>query len=166
MYFCIMKGRYTKEKLVFFFQAEDGIRGATVTGVQTCALPISGVWVGYDKPKSLGKEETGGRVAVPIWTAFMKEALQGTTVEDFPLPEGVVMVPVDLSPAGYCVKPVMMAFIAGTEPRNNCDPGHRSPAPDAPATPAPPPTGPPIEAATVAAPTAAAAPLKPPTQGQ
>src|SRR5207245_3726247 len=28
--------------LVFFFQAEDGIRDATVTGVQTCALPISG----------------------------------------------------------------------------------------------------------------------------
>src|SRR5207245_8001708 len=27
---------------VFFFQAEDGIRDATVTGVQTCALPISG----------------------------------------------------------------------------------------------------------------------------
>src|SRR6266498_5163530 len=25
----------------FFFQAEDGIRGAAVTGVQTCALPIS-----------------------------------------------------------------------------------------------------------------------------
>src|SRR5689334_24072310 len=25
---------------VFFFQAEDGIRGGTVTGVQTCALPI------------------------------------------------------------------------------------------------------------------------------
>src|SRR5207245_4749176 len=27
--------------LSFFFQAEDGIRDATVTGVQTCALPIS-----------------------------------------------------------------------------------------------------------------------------
>src|SRR2546427_5033499 len=27
--------------LVFFFQAEDGIRDLTVTGVQTCALPIS-----------------------------------------------------------------------------------------------------------------------------
>src|SRR5207245_6036883 len=27
---------------LFFFQAEDGIRDATVTGVQTCALPISG----------------------------------------------------------------------------------------------------------------------------
>src|SRR5207248_8384698 len=28
------------ELLVFFFQAEDGIRDRTVTGVQTCALPI------------------------------------------------------------------------------------------------------------------------------
>src|SRR5689334_24189369 len=27
--------------LFFFFQAEDGIRDGTVTGVQTCALPIS-----------------------------------------------------------------------------------------------------------------------------
>src|SRR5207248_5774335 len=26
---------------LFFFQAEDGIRNRTVTGVQTCALPIS-----------------------------------------------------------------------------------------------------------------------------
>src|SRR5256886_8153005 len=26
---------------IFFFQAEDGIRDLTVTGVQTCALPIS-----------------------------------------------------------------------------------------------------------------------------
>src|SRR6266511_4443003 len=28
---------------VFFFQAEDGIRDFHVTGVQTCALPISGI---------------------------------------------------------------------------------------------------------------------------
>src|SRR2546430_10313643 len=28
------------EKASFFFQAEDGIRDLTVTGVQTCALPI------------------------------------------------------------------------------------------------------------------------------
>src|SRR5260370_26298850 len=27
---------------IFFFQAEDGIRDSSVTGVQTCALPISG----------------------------------------------------------------------------------------------------------------------------
>src|SRR5258708_20267124 len=30
--------------VVFFFQAEDGIRDDLVTGVQTCALPISLVW--------------------------------------------------------------------------------------------------------------------------
>src|SRR5262249_58455251 len=29
----------------FFFQAEDGIRDWSVTGVQTCALPISGIVV-------------------------------------------------------------------------------------------------------------------------
>src|SRR2546430_8883233 len=35
--------RVTAEnKCFFFFQAEDGIRDLTVTGVQTCALPISG----------------------------------------------------------------------------------------------------------------------------
>src|SRR5205085_5833630 len=31
----------TQESEIFFFQAEDGIRDLTVTGVQTCALPIS-----------------------------------------------------------------------------------------------------------------------------
>ena len=30
-------------RILFFFQAEDGIRDDLVTGVQTCALPISGV---------------------------------------------------------------------------------------------------------------------------
>src|SRR2546430_7935761 len=39
-------GRHTElvlaQLLLFFFQAEDGIRDLTVTGVQTCALPISG----------------------------------------------------------------------------------------------------------------------------
>src|SRR2546430_3248496 len=30
-----------RECVFFFFQAEDGIRDLTVTGVQTCALPIS-----------------------------------------------------------------------------------------------------------------------------
>src|SRR2546427_4444275 len=32
-------------RVCFFFQAEDGIRDLTVTGVQTCALPIYSIWV-------------------------------------------------------------------------------------------------------------------------
>ena len=80
----------------------------------------TGVWVGYDRPRSLGKDETGSRVAVPIWTAFMKEALAGKPVEDFPVPEGVVVMPVDLSASGTCARLVPMAFLAGTEPRSPC----------------------------------------------
>src|SRR5207237_5767156 len=33
--------------LVFFFQAEDGIRDSSVTGVQTCALPIFMTFIMY-----------------------------------------------------------------------------------------------------------------------
>src|SRR6266852_3076269 len=36
-----MSSRIYSECFFFFFQAEDGIRDATVTGVQTCALPVS-----------------------------------------------------------------------------------------------------------------------------
>src|SRR3990167_9855105 len=39
----------------FFFQAEDGIRDLTVTGVQTCALPIS-----TPRPALLGAYRRGG----------------------------------------------------------------------------------------------------------
>src|SRR5256886_13611788 len=36
----VMKRKLFRNYFVFFFQAEDGIRDLTVTGVQTCALPI------------------------------------------------------------------------------------------------------------------------------
>jgi penicillin-binding protein 1A len=83
---------------------------------------VTGVWVGYDRPRSLGRDETGSRVAIPIWTAFMAEALAGTSAEDFPVPERVVLTPVDLSMSGACARPVMMAFVAGTEPKTTCGP--------------------------------------------
>src|SRR4029453_18693239 len=75
----------------------------------------TGVWVGYDRPRSLGKDETGSRVAVPIWTTFMTAALAGQPAEDFPIPEKVVLVPVDLD-RGHCTRPALMAFVIGTEP--------------------------------------------------
>jgi penicillin-binding protein 1A len=83
---------------------------------------VTGVWVGYDKPRSLGKDETGSRVAVPIWTSFMQQALAGVPIEDFKQPERVVLIPVDLDPSGRCVRPVVMAFVAGTEPAAACGP--------------------------------------------
>src|SRR2546430_5657798 len=39
--FCACNISYIPIIFFFFFQAEDGIRDLTVTGVQTCALPIS-----------------------------------------------------------------------------------------------------------------------------
>src|SRR5207248_3361380 len=46
----------------FFFQAEDGIRDRTVTGVQTCALPISPLVVDGPRvePLPVGDVRTGG----------------------------------------------------------------------------------------------------------
>src|SRR2546427_8420904 len=49
----------------FFFQAEDGIRDLTVTGVQTCALPISRVKRLDTPPKVDGSAEFGIDVKRP-----------------------------------------------------------------------------------------------------
>jgi penicillin-binding protein 1A len=38
------------------------------------------VWLGHDKPRSLGDHESGGRLALPIWTDFMAAALKGVPV--------------------------------------------------------------------------------------
>src|SRR3989337_3381397 len=46
----------------FFFQAEDGIRDATVTGVQTCALPISCLRRGGGLLAPDGGDPDGARV--------------------------------------------------------------------------------------------------------
>ncbi|MEE9912213.1 MAG: PBP1A family penicillin-binding protein [Deltaproteobacteria bacterium] len=56
---------------------------------------ITGVWIGFDQEKSLGKHEVGGRAAAPVWLYFMEKALQGKPVEAFPVPEGIVFVKVD-----------------------------------------------------------------------
>src|SRR2546427_5707340 len=44
---------YTLRFFFFFFQAEDGIRDLTVTGVQTCALPISSLFGSQPRRTSL-----------------------------------------------------------------------------------------------------------------
>src|SRR5205085_5993504 len=57
--------------VVFFFQAEDGIRDLTVTGVQTCALPISGVFSApccSRQTESALKVEVGELELVLVWT--------------------------------------------------------------------------------------------------
>jgi membrane peptidoglycan carboxypeptidase len=102
----------------------------------------TGVWVGYDRPRSLGKDETGSRVAVPIWVSYMGKVLGDSPREDFPVPEKIVFVPVDLDPSNECVRVVSMAFVKGTEPLA-CGRRPAVPSPLPPAIPGQPQASPP-----------------------
>lgn len=50
---------------------------------------VAGVWVGMDKGKTSGAQETGATAALPIWMSFMSNAIKGNP-EEFHMPEGMV----------------------------------------------------------------------------
>ena len=52
---------------------------------------VTVVWVGFDKPSSLGDNETGAAVAAPIWHDYMAVALRHRPILSFPQPPGVTM---------------------------------------------------------------------------
>ncbi len=52
---------------------------------------ICGVWGGFDDRSSLGEKMTGARVALPVWTEFMKHAHVDVPKESFRMPPGVVV---------------------------------------------------------------------------
>ena len=45
-----------------------------------------GVWVGFDQKRSLGRGETGGRAALPIWIEFIRRVTRQKAAEEFPSP--------------------------------------------------------------------------------
>jgi penicillin-binding protein 1A len=53
---------------------------------------VAAAWVGYDTPRNLGSRETGGGLSLPIWIAYMAEALKGVPVAEIPAPSGVIHV--------------------------------------------------------------------------
>lgn len=83
---------------------------------------VAAVWVGFDDAKKpLGRNETGGHSAVPIWTDFMVDATKGKPARDFPQPSGIVRLQVDrekgLRACPDTEHPVYVAFKEGTEPQ-------------------------------------------------
>jgi penicillin-binding protein 1A len=50
------------------------------------------VWIGYDNPRKLGDNETGGGLALPVWIDYMRHALNGVPVQQYPVPDGLVNV--------------------------------------------------------------------------
>ncbi len=56
---------------------------------------VAGVWVGYDDRRPLGRRESGGHTALPIWIDLMQLATEGRPRVGFPVPSGVVTAQID-----------------------------------------------------------------------
>ena len=52
---------------------------------------IIGVYIGFDNPKSLGKNETGSKVALPIFKDFIEKTLFKEDFDQFPIPENIFL---------------------------------------------------------------------------
>jgi len=64
---------------------------AWFAGYQPALAAIA--WVGFDQPKSLGKNQVGGVVALPIWLGYMEKVLGEIPEMPREMPPGVVIVP-------------------------------------------------------------------------
>jgi penicillin-binding protein 1A len=80
---------------------------------------VVGVFIGYDKPTPMGKGMTGGVLAAPIFTEFMKLALADQPPKEFQAPPGVELIPVDRRTglrAQGGAEVILEAFKPGTAP--------------------------------------------------
>lgn len=81
---------------------------------------VVGVFVGFDTPSTLGQQETGASVAVPIFKMVMEKALQNAPSIPFRIPPGVRLVRIEHD-SGRLAQPndrnvILEAFRPGTEP--------------------------------------------------
>ena len=82
---------------------------------------VVGVFVGYDKPTSMGRGATGGDIAAPIFTDFMKVALADQPAKQFQVPPGINLIPIDrrtglMAGEGGGEAVILEAFKPGTAP--------------------------------------------------
>ena len=80
---------------------------------------VVGIYYGYDQPQTLGRKETGGNVAVPVFIDFMKTILPTMPSVPFRMPSGIRLVSTDLH-SGVVVPPdtpgsIIEAFIPGQD---------------------------------------------------
>jgi len=83
------------------------------------------VWVGFDDNRELNLE--GAHSALPIWTDFMKRALQYRSYHNakpFAVPEGIVSIKIDpesgMPATAFCPETRNEVFVSGTEPVGSC----------------------------------------------
>ncbi len=81
---------------------------------------LTGVYVGFDQVKPMGKYETGSRAASPIWVEYRKAVEDMYPVQDFIPPAGIVMAKIDpetgLLASPWTSKSIFLPFKSGTEP--------------------------------------------------
>ncbi len=85
---------------------------------------VVGIYMGYDKPRNLGRRATGGALAAPIARDFMKLALADKPGIPFRVPAGIKLIRVDSKTGmragpGDTGKTVLEAFKPGTAPPDN-----------------------------------------------
>ena len=88
----------------------------------------AGSWVGRDLKHTLGRNRTGGNTALPIWTRFIEGIREDLPNEDFPMPEGLIKVPIDRLSGKKFTRDcdcdhkeiINEVFIKGTEPTEIC----------------------------------------------
>ncbi len=89
-------------------------------------------WVGFDAPRSLGRYETGGRAALPMWIDFMGEALNDVPEEPLSLPVDMITVKIDPD-TGLLARPednnaISEVFREQYAPTDYAGPGGQNPA--------------------------------------
>jgi penicillin-binding protein 1A len=81
---------------------------------------VVGVYVGYDKPRSLGRSSTGGQLAAPIVTEFLQAALADAPPIPFRVPPGMTFIPINrqtgLTAQAGAAGTILEAFKPGTGP--------------------------------------------------
>jgi penicillin-binding protein 1A len=84
---------------------------------------VVGVYLGYDKPRHLGRGATGGVLAAPIVRDFMKVALADKPAVPFRVPAGIKLIRIDprtgMRSAPGDQRVVLEAFKPGTAPPDN-----------------------------------------------
>jgi penicillin-binding protein 1A len=102
----------------------SGYRDAWFVGFSPTVA--TGVWVGHDRPISMGHGETGSRAALPIWVEYMEAALRDRPVRRFERRPGVVYRRVDhdtgLLADVSTRRSYWAAFVAGSQPRQAAAP--------------------------------------------
>lgn len=56
---------------------------------------VTGVWMGFDQPISMGKQESGGSSALPIWIDYMRLALKDKPDTGFAKPNSIIVRKID-----------------------------------------------------------------------